>query len=257
MLDGILLIDKPTNMTSFGVVARIRRVISDLNRERSLAQGQSLAQIPKRIKVGHAGTLDPFASGLLIVLVGKATKCANSLLKLDKTYEATICLGQRSTTGDPEGEITATPQVVPPTPEEVMRVCAGFTGVIKQRVPQFSAVKIKGRRAYELARKGIEIEMPTREVEIYELKVLDYRWPELKIRCKVSSGTYIRALGEDIGEDLGVGGYLTTLRRTEVGEYNIAQAYSLRDVMDCPEKVKLQTKTQRKPGKRLENSDKM
>lgn len=257
MLDGILLIDKPTNMTSFGVVARIRRVISDLNRERSLAQGQSLAQIPKRIKVGHAGTLDPFASGLLIVLVGKATKCANSLLKLDKTYEATICLGQRSTTGDPEGEITATPQVVPPTREEVMRVCAGFTGVIKQRVPQFSAVKIKGRRAYELARKGIEIEMPTREVKIYELKVLDYRWPELKIRCKVSSGTYIRALGEDIGEDLGVGGYLTTLRRTEVGEYSIAQAYSLRDVMDYPEKVKLQTKTQRKPRKRLENSDKM
>ena len=257
MLDGILLIDKPTNITSFGVVARIRRVISDLNRERSLAQGQSLAQIPKRIKVGHAGTLDPFASGLLIVLVGKATKCANSLLKLDKTYEATICLGQRSTTGDPEGEITATPQVAPPTPEEVMRVCAGFTGVIKQRVPQFSAVKIKGRRAYELARKGIEIEMPTREVEIYELKVLDYRWPELKIRCKVSSGTYIRALGEDVGEDLGVGGYLTTLRRTEVGEYNIAQAYSLRDVMDCPEKVKLQTKTQRKSRKRLENSDRM
>lgn len=257
MLNGILLIDKPTNMTSFGVVARIRRVISDLNRERSLAQGQSLAQIPKRIKVGHAGTLDPFASGLLIVLVGKATKCANSLLKLDKTYEATICLGQRSTTGDPEGEITATPQVTPPTPEEVMRVCAGFTGVIRQRVPQFSAVKIKGRRAYELARKGIEIEMPTRKIEVYELKVLAYHWPELKIRCKVSSGTYIRALGEDIGEALGVGGYLTTLRRTEVGEYNIAQAYSLRDVMDDPEEVKLQTKTQRKPRKRLENSDKM
>ena len=240
------MIDKPTNMTSFGVVARIRRVMSKLNRERCLARGQSLEQIPKRIKVGHAGTLDPFASGLLIVLVGKATKCADSLLKLDKTYEATICLGQRSTTGDPEGEITATPQVTPPTPEEVMRVCAGFTGVIRQRVPQFSAIKIKGRRAYELARKGIEIEMPTREVEVYELKVLDYHWPELKIHCKVSSGTYIRALGEDIGEALGVGGYLTTLRRTEVGEYNIAQAYSLRDVMD-----------QRKPRKRLENSDKM
>ena len=231
--------------------------MSKLNREQCLARGQSLEQIPKRIKVGHAGTLDPFASGLLIVLVGKATKCADSLLKLDKTYEATICLGQRSTTGDPEGEITATPQVTPPTPEEVMRVCAGFTGVIRQRVPQFSAVKIKGRRAYELARKGIEIEMPTREVEVYELKVLAYHWPELKIHCKVSSGTYIRALGEDIGEALGVGGYLTTLKRTEVGEYNIAQAYSLRDVMDDPEKAKLQTKTQRKPRKRLENSDKM
>ena len=250
MLDGILLIDKPTNMTSFGVVARIRRVMSDLNRERSLAQGQSLAQIPKRIKVGHAGTLDPFASGLLIVLVGKVTKCADSLLKLDKTYEATICLGQRSTTGDPEGEITATPQVVPPTSEEVMRVCAGFTGVIKQRVPQFSAIKIKGRRAYELARKGIEIEMPTREVEVYELKVLDYHWPELKIHCKVSSGTYIRALGEDIGEALGVGGYLTTLRRTEVGEYNIAQAYSLRDIMDYPEKAKLQNQNTEKTSKK-------
>ena len=121
MPDGILLIDKPTNMTSFCVVARISRVMSKLNRERCLARGQSLEQIPKRIKVGHAGTLDPFASGLLIVLVGKATKCADSLLKLDKTYEATICLGQRSTTGDPEGEITATPQVTPPTPEEVMQ----------------------------------------------------------------------------------------------------------------------------------------
>lgn len=257
MLNGILLVDKPTNMTSFGVVARIRRVMSDLNRERGLAQGQNLEQIPKRIKVGHAGTLDPFASGLLIVLVGKATKCAESLLKLDKTYEATICLGRRSTTGDPEGEITITPQATPPTSEEVMRVCANFTGVIKQRVPQFSAVKIQGRRAYELARKGIKMEMPTREIEVYELKVLSYRWPELKIRCKVSSGTYIRTLGEDIGEALGVGGYLTALRRTEVGKYNIAQAYSLHEVMKCPEQIKLQANLQRKPRKGLENSDKM
>ena len=108
---------------------------------------------------------------------------------------------------------------------------AGFVGEIDQRVPNFSAVKINGERAYKLARKGVEVEMPVRKVQIYQIDILDYKWPELKIRCHVSSGTYIRTLGEDIGEKLGVGGYLTELRRTKVGDYKVEDAVKLEDFM--------------------------
>ena len=214
--DEILLIDKPDQMSSFGVVARVRRVLSE--------------RAGKKIKVGHTGTLDPFATGLLILLTGKGTKRSNEFLKLDKEYEAIVRLGAKSTTGDPEGEISVF-DVLEPDFEEVKKVVQSFQGKIKQRVPNFSAVKINGQRAYKLAREGKEVEMPVREVEIFQIEILDYKWPELKIRCHVSSGTYIRTLGEDIGEKLGVSGYLIALRRTKVGKYKVSDAVPLEEFM--------------------------
>ena len=211
-MDEILLIDKPAGMSSFGVVARVRRQLSQ--------------QVGHKVKVGHTGTLDPFATGLLILLVGKATKRSGEFLKLDKWYEATIRLEYVSTTGDVEGEISEVSDKGV-SADEIEIVLKKFTGEILQKVPRYSAVKINGRRAYDLARKGIEVEMPRRKVTIYALELVSYKWPELKIKCNVSSGTYIRALGEDIGEELGVGGYLTELRRTRIGDYKIEDATSL------------------------------
>ena len=218
MDNEIILIDKPKDMTSFGVVARIRRVLSQ--------------EEGKKVKVGHTGTLDPFATGLLILLTGKMTKKSNEFLKLDKEYEAEICLGKVSTTGDPEGEISESYHGKAPSREEVERTVNGFIGEIEQRAPAFSAVKIKGRRAYDLARKGVEVEMPTRRVKIYEIEILGYEYPKLKIRTKVSSGTYIRTLGEDIGKALWTGAYVKELRRTRIDRYKVEDAISLDEFMN-------------------------
>lgn len=216
-IQDIILIDKPAGLSSFGVVARVRRRLS--------------MEAGKKAKVGHTGTLDPFATGLLILLANKATKLSNQFLKLDKWYEATICLGKTSTTGDPEGEIIEQNTEKVPTLEEVKAVVNQFVGQITQTVPAFSAVKINGQRAYQLARRGEDVAMPTRQIEIYAIEILSYNYPELVIRTHVSSGTYIRALGEDIGKALGVGAYLTALRRTQVGEYQIENAVKLSDFM--------------------------
>ena len=205
-MEEIIYVDKPTGMTSFGAVARVRRILSQ-------REGH-------KVKVGHTGTLDPFATGLLILLAGKATKKAPELTKKDKVYEATIRLGETSTTGDPEGEITATGAELP-SEEQVTEVLKQFTGKIEQRPPIFSAIKINGERAYKLARKGQEIEMPTRTVEIYSIEQISYSKPELQIRTHVSSGTYIRTLAEDIGKALGCGAYCSQLRRTQIADYKI------------------------------------
>lgn len=207
-MDEIIFVDKPAGMTSFGAVARVRRILSE-------REG-------KKIKVGHTGTLDPFATGLLILMAGKATKKAMEFTKLDKVYEATICLGKTSTTGDPEGEITETGAELPSL-EQIQAVIPEFVGKIKQRPPIFSAIKIDGQRAYKLARKGKEVEMPEREVEIFSLDILGYDAPYLKIRTHVSSGTYIRTLAEDIGKRLGCGAYTTELRRTRISTYDISE----------------------------------
>lgn len=212
MKDSVLLIDKPAGMTSFGVVARIRRVLS--------------RDVGKKIKVGHTGTLDPFAEGLMIIVVGAECKNAEKYSKLDKVYEATIRLGEVSTTGDPEGEITKASGKVPELPE-IKEALEKFTGQIMQRPPIFSALKIGGRRAYQLAREGKQFEMPERKVTVYSLELVDYGYPELKIRTHVSSGTYIRTLAEDIGKTLGIGAYCTELRRVSIGEWNISEAKTL------------------------------
>ena len=223
-----ILVDKPAGLTSFGVVARLRRVLTEKRRAEMIAKGETP---PKRLKVGHTGTLDPFATGLLIIMTEKDTKKCQSLLKLDKVYEATLCLGKVSTTGDPEGEITdISPKI--PTLAEVNAVVQSFQGKITQKLPAFSAVKINGCRAYDLARKGVAVDMPERAVEIYSIEVLDYNYPELKIRTHVSSGTYIRTLGEDIGQKLGTGAYLTALRRTQIGNFSVNDAKRLDELME-------------------------
>lgn len=212
MTDGIMLIDKPADMTSFGVVARVRRVLSEQN--------------GIKVKVGHTGTLDPFATGLMILCIGKETKNAMTYTKLDKVYEATVRLGQTSSTGDPEGEVTDTSDTRP-TKEEIEAAMQKFTGEIKQTPPIFSAIKINGRRAYDLARQGKEVEIPERTVTIHSLELVDYSYPELKIRTHVSSGTYIRSLAVDIGATLGTGAYCTQLRRTEISDWKIEDAQTL------------------------------
>ncbi|MBO7657412.1 tRNA pseudouridine(55) synthase TruB [Candidatus Saccharibacteria bacterium] len=221
-------------MSSFGVVARVRRKLKD--------------EFGHKVKVGHTGTLDPFATGLLILLSGKNTKRSNEFLKLDKVYEATIKLGFVSSTGDPEGEIQPFPTRVasgrpvatgdrrsssrcraPEAPrlEMIESLLHNFVGEIEQKPPKFSAIKINGQRAYKLARSGKDFEVPTRKVTIYNIEILEYKYPILKIRCHVSSGTYIRTLAEDIGEALGVGAYCLELRRLKIGEWDVADAEKL------------------------------
>lgn len=209
-IDGkVILIDKPSNMTSFGVVARVRRQLTEI--------------AGKKVKVGHCGTLDPFATGLLILVTGKETKNAGTYTKLDKVYEATIILGQISSTGDPEGEITDVSTDIP-NREAVDAAVRQFIGEITQTPPMFSAIKINGQRAYKLARKGEVFEVPKRIVTIHSLELIDYSYPELTIRTHVSSGTYIRSLAIDIGEALGTGAYCRELRRTKIADWDVADA---------------------------------
>ena len=232
----ILLVDKPAGVSSFGVVARVRRRLSEEAGYVEVVGKDGVArQKRKKVKVGHTGTLDPFATGLLILLVGKGTKRANEFLKLDKEYIATLRLGANSTTGDPEGEITEHEICEIPNKEAVEKCVEKLVGENSQRVPAYSAVKINGQRAYKLAREGKQVEMPVRKVKIYKIEILSYEWPELKIRCKVSSGTYIRALAEDIGKALGTGAYLTELRRTQVGDYRVEGARLIDEIGELGE----------------------
>jgi tRNA pseudouridine55 synthase len=210
--DSVLLVDKPSGITSFGVVARVRRRLSE--------------QLGKKAKVGHTGTLDPFATGLMIIVTGKECRNAMNYSKLDKEYEATIRLGQTSTTGDPEGELTDVSDVEP-SKEAVEAALERFRGEITQRPPIFSAIKINGRRAYDLARKGEAVEIPERQVTIFTLELLDYTYPNVRIRTHVSSGTYIRSLAEDIGTVLETGAYCSELRRTKVGEWSVVGAEAI------------------------------
>ncbi len=212
MTDGIILIDKPAGITSFGVVARVRRVLSQ--------------QAGKKVKVGHCGTLDPFATGLLILCVGKECKNAGMYMKHDKVYEAMFRLGQESTTGDPEGEVTDISDKVP-SRAEVEKVLQQFTGEIQQRPPIFSALKVNGVRAYKLARDGKEVEIPLRSVTVHSLELMDYTYPALRIRTHVSSGTYIRSLGVDIGKMLSTGAYCAQLRRISIADWQVEDAQTL------------------------------
>lgn len=217
--NGILLIDKPAGLTSFGVVARIRRVLSE--------------QAGRKVKVGHTGTLDPFATGLMILTIGSECKNAEHYTKLDKTYKAAICLGKTSSTGDPEGELTEYSTTVP-SDNEVAAALAGFTGEITQRPPIYSAIKVNGQRAYKLARKGHEVKIPARQVTVHSLELVGYDYPHITVRAHVSSGTYIRSLAIDIGDALGTGAYCTALRRETIGRWSLAEAQSLSDfgIMD-------------------------
>lgn len=209
-MDGILLIDKSKGWTSFDVVAKVRGLIR-----------QETGQ--KKPKVGHTGTLDPQATGLLVLVLGNYTKRAGEFSKLDKTYEVTMKLGQTSTTGDEEGEKTSVSDKKPPL-EAIEAVLKGFIGEIDQIPPQFSAIKVNGQRAYKLARAGQEVKLEPRKVKIYEITDMKYDCPEIRFTTKVSSGTYIRSLVEDIGHKLGTGAYMSNLHRTQVGQFNVSDA---------------------------------
>ena len=213
-MDEILLIDKPAGMTSFGVVARLRRVLS--------------RQEGKKVKVGHTGTLDPFATGLMIIVTGRMCRRAMEFTKLDKWYEAEIVLGIESTTGDPEGELSRISDRKPDK-GEIKQVLQKFTGKIEQIPPAFSAVKVNGRRAYQLARAGKEVDIPKRTITIYALELIGYDYPVLKLRTHVSSGTYVRSLAADIGKELKTGAYCQNLRRIKIADYDVKNARVLAD----------------------------
>ncbi len=218
-MQGILLVDKPAGWTSFDVVNYVRKQVAQ-------AEGKK----PKQVKVGHTGTLDPFATGLLVLLIGKEyTKKAGELSKQDKTYEVTMRLGQVSSTGDPEGEIKAVSDTDPGV-EAVREALKRFTGQIEQVPPAFSAIKISGKRAYKLAREGKEVKIEPRTVTINRLELLDYAYPEVKFVADVSSGTYIRSLVEDIGQALGTGAYTIALRRTAIENSSVKEALSPKEV---------------------------
>lgn len=225
MMKDVILVDKPEGWTSFDVVAKIRGAL------RAQYFNKSEKPTKKQLKVGHAGTLDPFATGLLIILLGDACKKADGFLKLDKTYEFTAKLGEISSTGDPEGDLTLVNDMQP-TQKVVIAALERFTGIISQTPPAFSAIKIDGKRAYKLAREGKEVSIPAREVKIDRLKLISYEYPYLKCICDVSSGTYIRSLVEDIGNVLGTGAYCTQLQRTRIGTYQIEDAVSIKVFID-------------------------
>lgn len=206
-LSGLIVIDKPVGPTSHDVVARLRR-LAGLRR------------------VGHAGTLDPLASGVLLVCLGRATRFVEYLVGLDKVYETTIRLGQATTTYDAEGEVTAE-RPVTVSEADILATLSAFRGIIHQRVPPYSAVKRGGRPLYERARRGEVIDLPEREVVISALDLPAFDPPLLTLRVICSSGTYIRSLAHDLGEALGCGGHVTALRRTAVGRFALADAAEL------------------------------
>lgn len=212
-MEGFLLIDKAAGMTSHDVVNRVRR-----------ASGVQ--------RVGHAGTLDPFATGLLIVGVGRAATKHLGGLTLDttKTYEAILRLGARSDTDDCDGVITEGEDLQPLRKKDIAPVVKKFQGSIRQIPPALSAIKIRGVPAHRRLRRGEEVELPEREVEIYALRIRGYSWPELQLEVECSSGTYIRTLAHDIGEALGCGAYLRALRRATIGKWNVRDAISLSEL---------------------------
>jgi tRNA pseudouridine55 synthase len=212
---GVLLLDKPAGLSSNDALMKAKRLLN--------------AQ-----KAGHTGTLDPFATGLLPLCFGEATKFSQDLLDADKTYETVVRLGIVTTTGDTEGEVVTTREADIPT-EHVEAALARFRGAIEQVPPMHSALKRDGRPLYEYARAGITVERQPRQITIHALDLLDYRAPYLKLRVHCSKGTYIRVLGEDIGAALGCGAHLQSLRRTRVGALSIDGALTLERLADTPE----------------------
>jgi tRNA pseudouridine55 synthase len=208
--DGIVLIDKPAGCTSHDVVARVRSLLR-----------------PGVKKVGHAGTLDPFATGLLVLLIGRGTKLARFFVDLPKVYECTVQFGAASSTGDLTGELT--PTGAQTTSADVAAVLPGFLGRIMQTVPMTSAVKVDGERLYKKAHRGEVVETPVKEVEIDSIEVLDFDEAGQAMRCRIacSKGTYVRQLATDLGAAVGAGAYLEQLARTATGDFALDDAMAL------------------------------
>ena len=212
----ILYVDKPLRWTSFAVVNKLRYHLC-----RKLGV--------KKLKVGHAGTLDPLATGVMIICTGKATKRIEEFQYHTKEYVATLCLGATTPSFDLEKEIDATYPTAHITREQVEEVLPRFVGTIEQIPPAFSACKIEGKRAYELARKGSDVELKPKTLVIDEIELLDYSLPEITIRVVCSKGTYIRALARDIGQALQSGAHLVALKRTRVGEVRLEDCMKVDD----------------------------
>lgn len=209
-MDRMFLVDKPEGLTSSRVVERIKKKFN--------------------VKAGHTGTLDPLATGLLVVLTGKFTKNASSFLKLDKAYEVKAVLGIETDTFDSEGTVLCRVDDEV-TREQLEKVLKEFSGEMWQTPPSYSAKKITGRKAYQLARKGISVDIPPKKVTIYSLELKEFQFPYFTIACEVSSGFYVRSLAHDIGEKLGVGATVVHVRRTRVGPYHVEQAKRLDEIL--------------------------
>lgn len=216
---GLLVIDKPEGLTSMDVCRRVRA---------RLRRGGA----PKRVKVGHGGTLDPLATGVLVVMVGKATKLCEQVMAGEKRYLAEVDLSAFTTTDDREGERTEVSVSTPPSLDDIEAGCARLVGEIEQVPPAFSAIKVDGRRAYRLARAGEAPQLEPRRVVVHEIRVTSYDWPQLVLDVRCAKGVYIRSLARDLGRFLGTGGSLAGLRRTQVGRFTIDGALRLEDVAD-------------------------
>jgi tRNA pseudouridine55 synthase len=217
-LDGVLLVDKPTDHTSHDVIARLRGKL-------------------KMKRIGHAGTLDPMATGVLVVLVGKATRASQYLMSLDKEYTGTVKLGQVTNTQDAEGEVLETRPVPPLTEDEVRAAMKTFVGDQYQTPPMFSAIKIDGVPLYKMARKGEDVEREPRFVRVSSFELTRFALPELDFVLRCSKGTYVRTIAHDLGAKIGCGGHISALRRTATGKFAIAQCLTLDQIqaMTLPE----------------------
>ncbi len=219
-LHGLLVIDKPLGLSSMDVVRRVRRRAG-------------------HCKTGHAGTLDPLATGVLICCLGNATKCVDQIMGLTKVYDTTVDLSAFTNTDDAEGEPEPVDVATPPTEQQVREALDQLTGSISQTPPAYSAININGQRAYKLARKGEAVELPARTVYIDSIELRRYGWPTLELTIACGKGTYIRSLARQIGQILSTGGYLTALRRTAIGPYDIEQSVRIDDLPEpiMPENV--------------------
>ncbi len=210
-MDGVINIDKPDGMTSHDVVSFIRRRF-------------------RFRKVGHAGTLDPLATGVLVILLGNATKLFDNFVGFDKAYNATLKLGMTTTTADIQGEVLKEAPFDYVTKEQIENVFKQFVGDIKQVPPMVSAVKLNGERLYKLARKGVQVDREPRSIHIDLLKLIDFTSPHVKFYLECSKGTYVRQLAEDVGQSLGCGACIAQIERTRVGPFRINEAVKLEDL---------------------------
>jgi len=204
-MNGFLVIDKPGGITSRDVVNRVQK------------------WFPKKTKIGHTGTLDPLATGVLVICIGAATRLADYVQRMSKSYTSRFRLGATSTTDDADGEITENPIPCPPTREQIENELESFIGTIEQVPPAYSALKVEGQRAHEIARRGDEVKLGARPVRIDAIRVRAYEWPHLDVEVDCGKGTYIRSIARDLGTKLGCGGMVQTLRRTRIGPFTADQ----------------------------------
>jgi tRNA pseudouridine55 synthase len=211
MQNGIILIDKEKDITSYDVIRRLKK------------------QFPRKYKIGHGGTLDPFATGLLIILVGKATKLMNSIHKLEKEYVVDAEFGYETDTQDNTGKIVGKEDSIL-SKEEIEKILPKFVGKINQIPPQYSAKKVNGKRAYDLAREGKEFKLEPKVITIHSIEVIKFEWPRVTFRVSCSTGTYMRTIVNDIAKELGTLATAVELRRTRIGEFKVEDAYSSSEI---------------------------